>query len=63
MRSREAATRRLLSYPPYGHLVRVLCEDPSEERSLATTAALRELLDRAGVAAVEVRVGSSYNFV
>ncbi|MCI0651540.1 MAG: primosomal protein N' [Planctomycetes bacterium] len=30
---REAATRQLLCYPPFGHLVRVLCEDGREERA------------------------------
>lgn len=52
VRRREAATRKLLWYPPYGHLIRVLCEDPDEARALQTAEQLRRTIDGAGLAPV-----------
>jgi len=52
VREREAPTRRLLQYPPFGHLVRVLCEDPDEARSLGSAEALKSAIDRLAIAEV-----------
>ncbi|MEE8143546.1 MAG: primosomal protein N', partial [Planctomycetota bacterium] len=41
----EAPSRRLLRYPPFGYLVRILCEDPEEERAHFTMRQIRETLD------------------
>ncbi len=54
VRQQEAATRRLLHYPPYGYLVRILCEDPSESRSLQTAEEFRRTLDRLAIQGVMV---------
>jgi primosomal protein N' (replication factor Y) len=53
VRAREAPTRRLLLYPPYGHLVRVLCEDPDEERALACATELRRAIERLALPGVK----------
>lgn len=42
---RESATRRLLAYPPFGYVVRVVCEDPREDRALTTAQDLRHKLE------------------
>ena len=42
--AQEAPTRRLLGYPPFGHLVRVLLEDRDEERVMASAQTLRQQL-------------------
>lgn len=44
LREQEESTRRLLSYPPYGYLARVLIEDPDEERTLESASRIREQL-------------------
>lgn len=53
VRRQEATVRRLLKYPPYGFLVRILCEDGDEMRALQTAEGLRHGIDGAGVAAVQ----------
>jgi len=44
LRRHEEATRRLLAYPPYGHLARVLIEDPDEQRAIESAAGIGEQL-------------------
>jgi primosomal protein N' (replication factor Y) (superfamily II helicase) len=45
----ELARRQSLSYPPYGHLVRVVCSSTEAGPELAAAEAVRELVGGAGV--------------
>ena len=54
VRTKEAAVRKILRYPPYGHLVRVLCEDTQEERAFETATTIRRGSEKLGEAAVEL---------
>ncbi len=54
LREREAPLRKLLMYPPYGYLSRILCEDTSEQRSLQTAEDLRKQLDQNRAGTVKV---------
>ncbi|MGE3164229.1 MAG: primosomal protein N' [Planctomycetota bacterium] len=40
----EESVRRTLGYPPFGHLVRVVCEDAAEPRARETAAQLAKLV-------------------
>jgi len=54
LREREAPLRKLLMYPPYGYLSRILCEDASDQRSLQTAEDLRTRLDQKRAGTVKV---------
>ncbi len=54
VRIKETAVRKLLLYPPYGALVRVLCEDPDEERAFETAETIRRGIEKMGVSSVKV---------
>lgn len=41
---REEAMRRALGYPPFGYLVRIVCEDPAEARAKETAADFARLV-------------------
>jgi primosomal protein N' (replication factor Y) len=45
----ELGRREALSYPPYGHLVRVVCSSTEAGPELAAARAVRELVEAAGV--------------
>ena len=63
-RASSSAARRC-GYPPYGHLIRVVCSSPEPGPELAAAEAVRERIDAAGVpvlgpgAAVPPRRGAS----
>ncbi|MFN0059523.1 MAG: primosomal protein N' [Planctomycetota bacterium] len=50
----ESAIRKQLGYPPFGYLVRIVCEDRDEERCVASAAALAAQLSAALVAGVRL---------
>jgi primosomal protein N' (replication factor Y) (superfamily II helicase) len=48
----ELRRRELLGYPPYGHLIRVVCSATEPGPELAAATAIRELVSAAGVPAL-----------
>ncbi len=50
----EKLPRRALSYPPFGYLVRVLIEDPDEERGLASSQAIADHLVKNAPPAIRI---------
>jgi primosomal protein N' (replication factor Y) len=48
----ELRRRELLRYPPYGHLIRVVCSSTEPGPELAAATAIRELMSGAGVPAL-----------
>jgi primosomal protein N' (replication factor Y) len=44
----ELERRRVLSYPPFGHLIRIVCLSPEPGPEVAAAAALRDLIDVPG---------------
>jgi primosomal protein N' (replication factor Y) (superfamily II helicase) len=48
----ELARRQALSYPPYGHVLRVVCSSSEPGPELEAAAAVRELVEAAGVPAL-----------
>ncbi|MEC9475589.1 MAG: primosomal protein N' [Planctomycetota bacterium] len=50
----EDSIRKLLKYPPHGHLARLLCEDETERRALETAQGLVEAMKEKNQGAVQI---------
>ena len=50
----EDSVRRMLKYPPHGHLARLLCEDEDEQRARESAEGLIEPMKKLQLAAVQI---------
>ena len=50
----EDSVRRMLKYPPHGHLARLLCEDEDEQRARESAQALLEPMKKLQLAEVQI---------
>ena len=50
----ETAIRKLLRYPPHGHLARILCEDEDEHKAQESARTLAEAMKECGLDSVKI---------